>query len=151
MTYNEDGKEIRCTYPPTCLALVHCDFNSNLSSFCRMLSALYLGGLWDLPPWAVWSWGQWRPQSQLLPGKTVQSLDEVICPWAVLLRALHQWHGGKDDITGQELMLEAKSEEKAENRYCKIPWKGRDLSYIEGMPCLNYKKRGERCHGHMML
>lgn len=117
-TYNEDGKDIHCTHAPTCLALVHCDFNLNFSSFCRMLSALHLGVPRDLPPWAVWSWGQWRPQPQLLPGKTVQSLDEVICPWAVLLRALHQWHGGKDDITGQELMLEAKM--NAESLYAHV-------------------------------
>lgn len=52
--------------------------------------------------------GDSAPQSHPLPGETVQSLDEVICPRAVLLGALHQRHGGKDHITGQELMLEAK-------------------------------------------
>lgn len=109
--------------PPTCLALVHPDFNSNPSSFCKMQS---------LPPWrsprpaslanvrlrARGGPTGWWPRSRPLPGETVQSLDEVICPWAVLLGALHQWHRGKDNITGQELMLEAKM--NAESLYAHV-------------------------------
>lgn len=50
----------------------------------------------------------WLPGSCPLPGEAIESLDEVFCPWAILLRILHQRHGGKDYVAGQELMFEPK-------------------------------------------
>lgn len=66
----------------------------------------------------------WLPGSCPLPGEAIESLDEVVCPWAILLRTLHQRHGGKDYIAGQEFMFEPKMNAESLHTHVLHPVKG---------------------------
>lgn len=67
---------------------------------------------------------EWLPGSCPLPGEAIESLDEVVCSWAVLLRILHQRHGGKDYIAGQEFMFEPKMNAESLHTHVLHPVKG---------------------------